>query len=371
MEVKEKKVELIELFYDLIYVYAISRMTMLVEEPTDGVLSPQQFLRYLIASLLVLQAWLYMTNYVNRYGSWTWYEYGISCVNMMAAVYMANTISPDWNSMSASFNYAMLVMFLSIAVLYAIQTRGAEAGAAKNSLTILGIVCGIYALSCVFHALRWNEWVIFLDTAAILTGAFLPFLLRGNFQSGIISFPHLAERFELLTIITFGESVVGMTEYFDVYHFNFRAVLVFFVILTLFGSYVVQIHYLMEHHRVERSLRLMFSHYGVVISINLVTVTLKLLEQEETNRLFATVVMFFALLLFYASILWDSAYYKKTYRLEMRDVIQTAVGLAAGSVVTAVLRENTSGFLLGTALSTGYGLILLLRKYHEKEETLP
>ena len=29
-EVKEKKVELIELFYDLIYVYAISQMTLIV-----------------------------------------------------------------------------------------------------------------------------------------------------------------------------------------------------------------------------------------------------------------------------------------------------------------------------------------------------
>jgi low temperature requirement protein LtrA len=30
MAVKEKKVELIELLYDLIYVYAISRLTMLI-----------------------------------------------------------------------------------------------------------------------------------------------------------------------------------------------------------------------------------------------------------------------------------------------------------------------------------------------------
>ena len=366
MEVKEKKVELIELFYDLIYVYAISRMTMLLEEPTDGVLSPQQFLRYLVVSLLVLQAWLYMTNYVNRYGSWTWYEYGLSCVNMMAAIYMANTISTDWNNMSAAFNYSMLVMFLCVAVLYAIQTQEPEAGAARNSLTILGIVCGIYALSCVFHTLRWNDWVIRMNIAAVLTGAFLPFLLRGNFESGVISFPHLAERFELLTIITFGESVVGMTGYFNVYHFDFQAPLAFFVILTLFGSYVAQIHYLMERRRVARSLRLMFSHYGVVISINLVTVTLKLLERDETNRLFAAALMFLALILFYASILWNSAYYRKAYRLEMRDVIQVAGGLAAGAVVTAVLRETASGFLLGAAISTGWGFLLLLRKYRGK-----
>ncbi len=36
--VKEKKVELIELFYDLVYVYAISRMTLILEEPEGGAL---------------------------------------------------------------------------------------------------------------------------------------------------------------------------------------------------------------------------------------------------------------------------------------------------------------------------------------------
>lgn len=36
MKVKEKKVELIELFYDLIYVYAISQLTLLIEEPEGG-----------------------------------------------------------------------------------------------------------------------------------------------------------------------------------------------------------------------------------------------------------------------------------------------------------------------------------------------
>ena len=38
MAVKEKKVELIELFYDLIYVYAISRLTLLIEEPEGGII---------------------------------------------------------------------------------------------------------------------------------------------------------------------------------------------------------------------------------------------------------------------------------------------------------------------------------------------
>lgn len=50
MHVKEKKVELIELFYDLIYVYAISRLTLLIEEPEGGIIPLPGFFRYLVIS---------------------------------------------------------------------------------------------------------------------------------------------------------------------------------------------------------------------------------------------------------------------------------------------------------------------------------
>ena len=64
-----------------------------------------------------------MTNYVNRYGRWKWYEYGLTAVNMTAAVYMANTINTDWGEMATTFNLAMLVMLLCVALLYFIQIR--------------------------------------------------------------------------------------------------------------------------------------------------------------------------------------------------------------------------------------------------------
>lgn len=43
MEVKTKPVELIELFYDLIFVYAISKLTALISEPINGVIPPYNF----------------------------------------------------------------------------------------------------------------------------------------------------------------------------------------------------------------------------------------------------------------------------------------------------------------------------------------
>lgn len=57
-EIKHKSVAQIELFYDLIYVYAISRLTMLVEEPQGGIIPFSRFSSYLVVCFVILQAWL-------------------------------------------------------------------------------------------------------------------------------------------------------------------------------------------------------------------------------------------------------------------------------------------------------------------------
>ncbi|SEA31903.1 hypothetical protein SAMN02745687_02504 [Lachnospiraceae bacterium NK3A20] len=100
-----------------------------------------------------------------------------------------------------------------------------------------------------------------------------------------------------------------MTEFFDVKNFSLRPVLVFTVILLLFGCYVTQIHCLCNHHRVDRALRLMFSHYFVVIALNLVMVSFKFLENPEASRLFTAELMRTAVILFFIAIYSDSIYY--------------------------------------------------------------
>lgn len=123
MEVKVKSVELIELFYDLIFVYAISKLTSLVSEPVGGIIPPYGFFAYLITSFVILQAWLYFTNYVNRYGRWKWYDYALACVNMISVIYMANTISTDWATMALPFDLPMLILLLTVVILYSIQAK--------------------------------------------------------------------------------------------------------------------------------------------------------------------------------------------------------------------------------------------------------
>ena len=327
MEVKVKPVELIELFYDLIFVYAISKLTSIISEPVGGIIPPHNLFIYIITSFVILQAWLYFTNYVNRYGTWEWQDYLLVCVNMIAVIYMANTISPNWTSMSLTFNLSMLIMLLTVILLY---------------IT--------------------SEYIILIDVVAVLGGAFLPFFIRGHFDKSVISFPHLVERFELLTIITFGEAIVGLTHFFDVENFTIVPIIVFFIVLTMFGSYLIQIHNLMEHHRVERSLRLMFSHYFIVISINLVTVAFELIHSGDVNHLFVAVLMIISLIIFYVSIMANKEYYKQSIKLTKKDIIKMIVVTVVGIAIILIFISNLYAFLMGSLIITFGNFEILLMK---------
>ena len=365
MNIKVKPVELIELFYDLIFVYAISNLTALISEPVNGVIAPYSFFTYIITSFVILQAWLYFTNYVNRYGEWEWHDYILASVNMIAVIYMANTISPNWASMSFTFNLAMFIMLLTVLVLYIIQARREHSlkGAAGNSISILSIVCAIYLVALISLIFNVNtHYVLLMDVVAVLGGAFLPFFIRGQFDKSIISFPHLVERFELLTIITFGEAIVGLTHFFDVGNFTAVPILVFFIVLAMFGSYVIQIHNLMEHHRVERSLRLMFSHYFIVISINLVTVALELIHSGEVNPAFATVLMVVSLVIFYVSIMVNKEYYKENIKLTKKEILKMVMTTVLGIVVILIFISNLYAFLIGSLIITFGNFTILLMK---------
>lgn len=60
---------MLELFYDLIFVYAISRITMMIHHPIDGSLPPRIYVEFIIVVIFVLQIWLYQIVYINRFGT--------------------------------------------------------------------------------------------------------------------------------------------------------------------------------------------------------------------------------------------------------------------------------------------------------------
>lgn len=115
---------------------------------------------------------------------------------------------------------------------------------------------------------------------------------------------------------------------------------------------VIQIHNLMEHHRVERSLRLMFSHYFIVISINLAAVALELIHSGEVDHYFASALMIASLIIFYISIMANKEYYRQNIKLTKKDIILMVIATVVGIAIILIFISNLYAFLIGSLVIT-------------------
>ena len=66
--VPHKRVEFTELFYDLVFVYAISKMTGLIHHLENGILPAFNFATFITCLLLLVNTWMIQTMFTNRFG---------------------------------------------------------------------------------------------------------------------------------------------------------------------------------------------------------------------------------------------------------------------------------------------------------------
>lgn len=347
---REQPVSLVELFYDLIYVYAISRVTGIFDSAEVTV---PQFTHYFVATFVVMQAWMYMTNYINRFGRARVYENVALAVNMCAAVVMSNTVAMHWGDSLTSLNWSLFAMLGTVAALYALRLREgfARREMARYSLKTLIPACLVYLLVALCSPVLDPTVGIVLDVVAILWGIWGPALIDPGYHLdlSLISFPHLVERFELITIITFGEAIVTVAHVFELAGFGAPAVMTFLSVVGMFGCYVVMMHVHADHRWQHRGLRLIYCHFIIVMSINLFTVCLNLLADDPTPRLSVCAVAAIALPAFYACLSLLEHYHRDEVSFSRVDriVCQGAV-LAGVALMFASMWTDIAVFVAGS-----------------------
>ena len=365
MAVREKKVELFELFYDLVFVYAISRVTLILEETVDGAFTFSQMLIYLISTLTVFQAWVFMTNYINRYCKWRWHDYLLLSINMFAAIYLSQAISTDWGVDNARvFTLSMMILVVTVLILYVMEMiLERDNVGAKHGALSMGLILVLFGASLAASYTHLDYEAFYLLIGAIVLGAILPLVTPKFYDSGIVCFPHLVERFELLTIVTFGEGIVGMTRFFNIHHITQVSWSVFITVFLMFGCYVIQVHRLCNHHRDDTGKRLMFSHYFIILAVNLVTVAYLLFSDPESDRLFTASLMTVSLLLFFVGIMSNSPYYDERYPHSFKDYLVVLAFIALGAFVMFTFMDTERGISAGAFIAVVGNLMVLSYRY--------
>ena len=165
-----------------------------------------------------------------------------------------------------------------------------------------------------------------------------------------------------MAIVTFGDSIVAISQFFDVSKFSFLPSALFVIILLMFTCYVTQIHYLVEHRLVDRGLRMMFSHYFVVIAINMLTISIKFLIVNNSDHVFIALHSAFAIAMFFIAIYVNSIYYKKEYIFTKLDWALFAASVVLGIIVLMIFIESIWGLVAGCLVMILPNMVMLIRK---------
>ncbi len=103
----------------------------------------------------------------------------------------------------------------------------------------------------------------------------------------------------------FGETIVGIADYFTATNFSVQSILIFTTVAALFFTYIVEFdHLINEHQRHETGNLMIYLHYFILFGLSLVTVAMKFIDDTEADQRFAVICMYFWLcLVLYWS--WD------------------------------------------------------------------
>ena len=93
---EEKNVNLTELFYDLVFVFGISKITHILESLESGIFSLKEIIIYIVVFVCFINVWNVQTVYMNRYGKHNLLHIMIMTVfQMPSLVFMAANVSSD------------------------------------------------------------------------------------------------------------------------------------------------------------------------------------------------------------------------------------------------------------------------------------
>jgi low temperature requirement protein LtrA len=199
---EERKTSYLELFFDLVFVFAFTQVTALILEDT----SPQGFARAALVLAMVWWAWsayAWMTNAIDVENSVTRL---IIFAAMAAGFFMALAVPDAFQDEAAWFAVAYFVVRVLNSALYAWGVRGDPA--VLRSVARLSpwfLVAALVALVGGFVDPDYRAWVwlasLVIDVVGTLTVARLEWHVSPS---------HFAERFALIVIIALGESIVAI-----------------------------------------------------------------------------------------------------------------------------------------------------------------
>lgn len=360
-EVKGKKVEFLELIYDLIFVYIIGRNNSLMHHIENGFVSWQTFLAYILCTLAVIQIWNYSTFYINLYGRNGVRDYIFLFVNMDLLYYMADGTSVQWQSSVYRYSTAWGLILINIGVQYLIETRNHKdapwelkrlkrnAAIILTEAALVGVHAAVYAITGVSTPYVPIAFGMIAMIAASRSGTSVP-----------VDFAHLTERAMLYIVFTFGEMIISIASYFsEGFTFNgvYFSLMAFLIVAGLFLSYGTMYNRIIDREMTTNGIGYMTLHLFLIFALNNISVALEFMRDEKVDLFTKTLFLAGSFVMYFTFLFLTARYAKRRCAFNLRFVI----GLAALAVSFIVLMLLLRGVMYANiAVTVAYVFVVFL-----------
>lgn len=350
--IHHKRVEFTELFYDLVFVYAISKLTGLIHHLHYGVVPQEAIIVFLLSLLVLVNSWMIQMVFTNRFGKNSPLNMLVMFTNMGLLLYISNMISTEWQDNYHAFCFAVGTLSLTLFLQYLIEYfRKGIAPETKQSIRSFLWMTGLRTFAVYLAALLPLEIGSPIYVAGVLITFIMPITQTRKGSHFSINLPHLIERLSLLVIIIFGEMIMGLTAFFTRETFSFQSVCYFAIMALLFLYYFGQFDHVIDETQEKNGIFIIYSHYPIFIGLIMITVSMSFLADSEVVHQFATNFLYTGVGFFLFGVLENGRFNKKQYQFPESYYYTQKLIFAGGFAVSAFIAPTPTVISLVTAVT--------------------
>ncbi|MBY0205684.1 low temperature requirement protein A [Paenibacillus cucumis (ex Kampfer et al. 2016)] len=346
----EKKVTWLELFYDLLFVAAVSKAGHVLLHAEHGVITWEYLLKFVLIFIPVWWAWVGQTLFINRYGQDILSHRIFLILQLLSVLIMTASLSTHFDEHYLSFfvGYIGSRAFTAIQYLTIHKSKSEHQQQAARFLG-LSFIIGIVISSGSLFFDSWVRYVILY--AGIAVDIILPLLGRKNLVKVPVQTHHLLERFALFTLILLGESVVSIIAVLSADQWDLKSIL-FAVFTSLFVIAMWWQYFDNVEKKVSKEMQtagqaIIYGHLFIYISLSMIAASIQLLYQNLLSYEFMLAFVFGSVLLYFLSTTLVFHRYRHPH-LRLRPVhMIVMVGLLVAFVVVDLIYRVPGYVIMG------------------------
>lgn len=347
---QDKRANFHELFYDLIFVYALQKIAhVLLQLTGNGTLTLNTFIIYILMSLFLWLLWAHQTVFTNRFGELLPKDVGFTIVNIFLLIFLSNSFYPDFNKTFVPFMTYMSLLYLSICLQYLLQIRHTKSKGDRMTCIAYVIVTSFVAIFSIIGSFTPPPYRFVPGNLGLMIAAIGLVPFRKYLKESPVNMMYLVERYALLTIIVFGELLVGIASIFSITTFDYLYIFQFMILIGLFLAYWAITEFYINHRHRTIGFKLNYSHLIINIALGGVNAAIIFSNSGKINRLFEVHFMYASIFLFFFGLWMNMSYFHDYYRKFRLFIISVSL-IITGYIISITFVQYDDVLIISSAM---------------------